>query len=109
MAGRQAACYSSMPACQLSGKHLRRHGDKVARLAGGYYRALGRVDDTMNLRGIKVGGGWCWKGIETVSSLNQVKALRAVCHALRCLSHAHVVLLMVGCCRPGHASSCLVC
>jgi acetyl-CoA synthetase len=33
---------------------LRRHGDKIERLPNGYYRALGRVDDTMNLGGIKV-------------------------------------------------------
>ena len=37
------------------GKLLRRHGDQVERLAGGYYRVHGRVDDTMNLSGIKVG------------------------------------------------------
>ncbi len=36
------------------GEILRRHGDQVARLAGGYYRAQGRADDTMNLGGIKV-------------------------------------------------------
>ena len=36
------------------GAVLRRHGDQVARLPGGYYRALGRADDTMNLGGIKV-------------------------------------------------------
>jgi acetyl-CoA synthetase len=33
---------------------LRRHGDRIGRLPGGYYRALGRADDTMNLGGIKV-------------------------------------------------------
>ncbi len=33
---------------------LRRHGDEVERLPGGYYIALGRCDDTMNLGGIKV-------------------------------------------------------
>ncbi len=33
---------------------LRRHGDHFERLEGGYYRALGRIDDTMNLGGIKV-------------------------------------------------------
>jgi acetyl-CoA synthetase len=49
-----ATYYGGMPACSLTGKPLRRHGDEVARLAGGYYRALGRVDDTMNLGGIKV-------------------------------------------------------
>ena len=34
---------------------LRRHGDHMERLEGGYYRAVGRIDDTMNLGGIKVG------------------------------------------------------
>ncbi len=36
------------------GQPLRRHGDEVERLPNGYYRALGRADDTMNLGGIKV-------------------------------------------------------
>ncbi len=36
-----------------SGMPLRRHGDEVERLPNGYYRALGRCDDTMNLGGIK--------------------------------------------------------
>ena len=33
---------------------LRRHGDQMEHLGEGYYRAQGRVDDTMNLGGIKV-------------------------------------------------------
>jgi len=33
---------------------LRRHGDHMEQLDNGYYRALGRVDDAMNLGGIKV-------------------------------------------------------
>jgi acetyl-CoA synthetase len=37
-----------------SGELLRRHGDYIEQLPGGYYRAHGRVDDTMNLGGIKV-------------------------------------------------------
>ncbi len=37
-----------------SGEILRRHGDEVEALPGGYFRAHGRVDDTMNLGGIKV-------------------------------------------------------
>lgn len=36
------------------GRVLRRHGDQVERLSGGYFRAQGRADDTMNLGGIKV-------------------------------------------------------
>jgi acetyl-CoA synthetase len=42
------------PPSGLAGRRLRRHGDEFARLPGGYYQALGRVDDTMNLGGIKV-------------------------------------------------------
>ena len=36
------------------GELLRRHGDEVKRLGGGYLQAHGRADDTMNLGGIKV-------------------------------------------------------
>lgn len=36
------------------GGPLRRHGDELQVLPGGYWRALGRADDTMNLGGIKV-------------------------------------------------------
>jgi acetyl-CoA synthetase len=42
-----------MPPLLGTSTRLRRHGDEVARLPGGYYRALGRADDTMNLGGIK--------------------------------------------------------
>ncbi len=37
-----------------NGEVLRRHGDEMEALSNGYYRALGRADDTMNLGGIKV-------------------------------------------------------
>jgi len=37
-----------------NGEMLRRHGDQMERLPGGYWRAQGRADDTMNLGGIKV-------------------------------------------------------
>ncbi len=33
---------------------LRRHGDQIEELPDGYYRAHGRIDDAMNLGGIKV-------------------------------------------------------
>jgi acetyl-CoA synthetase len=36
------------------GRPLRRHGDQVRRTSDGHLQALGRVDDTMNLSGIKV-------------------------------------------------------
>ena len=38
-----------------SGTNLRCHGDQIECLPGGYYRVLGRADDTMNLGGIKIG------------------------------------------------------
>ncbi|XP_058112317.1 probable acyl-activating enzyme 17, peroxisomal [Magnolia sinica] len=44
--------FSGMPV--WNGKVLRRHGDEFERTSGGYYRAHGRADDTMNLGGIKV-------------------------------------------------------
>ncbi|MDD3720963.1 MAG: AMP-binding protein [Lutibacter sp.] len=37
-----------------NGKVLRRHGDELEQLENGYYKAQGRVDDAMNLGGIKV-------------------------------------------------------
>ena len=48
-----AVYYDDCPAGP-DGEVLRRHGDQVARLPGGYFRAQGRADDTMNLGGIKV-------------------------------------------------------
>lgn len=45
--------YKDMPKSP-EGHVLRRHGDHIERLKNNYYRALGRIDDTMNLGGIKV-------------------------------------------------------
>jgi len=44
--------YKGLP--KFNGKTLRRHGDELEQLDNGYYRALGRADDAMNLGGIKV-------------------------------------------------------
>ncbi len=35
------------------GERLRRHGDQVQRLGGGYYRHDGRIDDMINIAGVK--------------------------------------------------------
>jgi acyl-coenzyme A synthetase/AMP-(fatty) acid ligase len=51
------AYYEGMPKARGGHWFLRRHGDEMERLPGGAYRALGRVDDTMNLGGIKVSSG----------------------------------------------------
>lgn len=44
--------YKNTPAYKNS--LLRRHGDQIELLENGYYKAQGRVDDAMNLGGIKV-------------------------------------------------------
>ena len=49
---------------------LRQHGDALERLANGYYRIHGRVDDTMNLSGIKVSSA------EIEEVLNRVDGIR---------------------------------
>ena len=36
-----------------NGEVLRRHGDQVERLGGGFYRHHGRIDDMINLNGVK--------------------------------------------------------
>jgi len=59
----------------FKGSLLRRHGDQLQRLENGYYKALGRMDDTMNLGGIKVGS----VQIEaTVNRLDFVKESAAI-------------------------------
>jgi acetyl-CoA synthetase len=44
--------YAGIP--NFQGKTLRRHGDQFTTSEKGYYKARGRVDDAMNLGGIKV-------------------------------------------------------
>lgn len=36
-----------------NGEVLRRHGDQIERLGGGYYRHHGRIDDMVNIHGVK--------------------------------------------------------
>jgi acetyl-CoA synthetase len=51
------------------GETLRRHGDRMQALPGGFYRAMGRADDTMNLGGIKV------SAVELERVLNRVEGV----------------------------------
>jgi acetyl-CoA synthetase len=54
---------------------LRRHGDQMEHLPNGYYRAHGRVDDTMNLSGIKVSATEIERTLSTVEGISQVAAI----------------------------------
>ena len=53
----------------------RRHGDQVEHLGGGYYRAHGRVDDTMNLGGIKVSSAEIERTLEVVGEVRETAAI----------------------------------
>ena len=54
---------------------LRRHGDQIERLDGGYYRIHGRVDDTMNLGGIKVSSAELEQTLNTVNGILETAAI----------------------------------
>ena len=54
---------------------LRRHGDQIQRLSDGRFRTLGRVDDTMNLGGIKVSSAEIEDAAATVTGVVEVAAI----------------------------------
>jgi acetyl-CoA synthetase len=54
---------------------LRRHGDQMERLPNGYYRAHGRVDDTMNLGGIKVSAAEIEQALNSVEEICETAAI----------------------------------
>ncbi|MFQ4143625.1 AMP-binding protein [Chlorogloeopsis sp. ULAP02] len=54
---------------------LRCHGDQIERSPNGYYRALGRVDDTMNLSGIKVSSTEIEQILNTVEGICETAAI----------------------------------
>ena len=54
---------------------LRRHGDQVERLGGGYYRMHGRVDDTMNIGGIKVSSAEIEEILNPLNSVHETAAI----------------------------------
>jgi acetyl-CoA synthetase len=54
---------------------LRRHGDQIEQLSGGGYRIHGRVDDTMNLGGIKVSSAEIERVLNTVAGVAETAAV----------------------------------
>ena len=56
-------------------RHLRRHGDLLAREPAGTFRALGRVDDTMNLGGIKVSSAELEATVAVANGVAEVAAV----------------------------------
>lgn len=54
---------------------LRRHGDQGEQLGAGYYRIHGRVDDTMNLNGIKVSSAEIEQVLNSVNGIRETAAI----------------------------------
>ena len=54
---------------------LRRHGDELKQLENGYYKILGRVDDAMNLGGIKVSATQIEEVITQLEFVNECAAI----------------------------------
>lgn len=65
--------YSGMP--KLDGVPLRRHGDQICRYHNNTYSILGRVDDTMNLGGIKVSAAEIERAISDMTSVRETAAI----------------------------------
>lgn len=54
---------------------LRHHGDYLERLDNGYYRVCGRVDDTMNLGGIKVSSAEIERVLNQLEKIQETAAI----------------------------------
>jgi acetyl-CoA synthetase len=54
---------------------LRRHGDHIRKLPGGCFVAGGRVDDTMNLGGIKISSAEIERVLNQVAGVNETAAV----------------------------------
>ncbi|MGI9641852.1 MAG: AMP-binding protein [Acidimicrobiia bacterium] len=62
-------------ATPLHERHLRRHGDQLVREPDGTFRALGRVDDTMNLGGVKVSSAELEATVAVATGVAEVAAV----------------------------------
>ena len=58
-----------------AGEVLRRHGDRIKKLSRGFYKVEGRMDDTMNLGGIKVGSLELERVLETHPAIGECAAV----------------------------------
>lgn len=70
--------FADTPSSGLPGVTLRRHGDHIEQFSDGshrYYRAQGRVDDTMNLGGIKISAVEIERVFQSVEGLANVAAI----------------------------------
>ena len=66
--------YANMPKNDEN-KILRRHGDQIKVLPNHYYMLLGRVDDTMNLGGIKTSAAEIERAVAGIPEIQEVAAI----------------------------------
>ncbi len=66
--------YANMPKTK-EGFILRRHGDQIKKLKNGYFCILGRVDDTMNLGGIKISAAEIERALVGISDIKECAAI----------------------------------
>jgi len=89
------------------GEVLRRHGDQMEQLPGGYWRGHGRADDTMKLGGIKISSAEIERVLESVPHVTETAAIAvspdggpsqlviyAVCSAGQTLRKADLLAVM---------------
>lgn len=75
--GDHAAVYFDGAPSGPQGELLRRHGDLMQALPGGYFRALGRADDTLNVGGMKVGAAELERVIASVERILEAAVIGA--------------------------------
>lgn len=66
--------FSNMPVMEQN-IIIRRHGDQARRFSNGYYCVLGRVDDTMNLSGIKISSAEIERALVGIESITETAAV----------------------------------
>lgn len=66
--------HEGMPRAE-DGKLLRRHGDQIEIFSNGFYRVLGRVDDTMNLGAIKVSSAEIERALVGIPNILETAAI----------------------------------
>lgn len=67
--------FADTPTLPATLSPLRRHGDQIEKLPNSYYRAQGRVDDTMNLGGIKVSSTEIERVLNVVEGIRETAAI----------------------------------
>lgn len=69
----QETYYDNTPT--IDGNILRKHGDQFQRLGNGYFVAGGRIDDTMNLGGIKVSSSEIERVLNRIDGIKETAAI----------------------------------